>query len=105
MMFGMGKAPNRNRNLRYLTPEQRQQVILERERLQAELARLKAQTTSDVKLGKSAVALLPAQASAEATMADSAATGQFVKALPWIIGGAVALIGLYFVTRKKDGGR
>lgn len=94
MNYGMGAL---------LTRAQRQQAQLDKQATNNAIRLLKAQTAADAKLRKVDVQYLPAQAQAQATVADSESTGKFVKAIPWVLGGAVVLGGLYFILRKKGG--
>lgn len=96
MSYGMGSL---------LTRAQRQQAQLDKMATANQIKLIKAQAAADAKLKKADVQYLPAQAAAQATVADSESTGKFVQALPWVLGGAVVLGGLYFILRKKGGSK
>ena len=98
-MYGLGKVNARQQ----AQQDARQARALEKQAIDDQIRLTKAQTAADVKLQKAGVQYLPAAATAAATAADSDSIGKFVKALPWVLGGAVVLGGLYFILRKKGG--
>lgn len=98
---GMGAAP-KPKKLGALTREQRQKVILDREARKNAIAMLKAQTAAEVKASRAGVATT--DAAAAVALQDAASVGSFTKAIPWVLGAAVAAGAVYFL-RKKGGRR
>lgn len=109
MNYGLGAMTARQRQRqraanRALTAEQRAAIALQRAETTDYLRRLRADVKADVKRTDATVALLPAQAAADTSIADSESTGKLVRALPWILGvGAVGIV-LYMLAKRKKGG-